>query len=398
MAAKVANHKQKNGLYQRNDSKIWWGSIRYKKADGSPGRWRGSLDTEAKSLAVEKLAAKRAELKGKRESLAGSEMLFEVACNHFFDQHVAILKPSTQSEYALAFIEIIGEFRGMSIGEIRRADVREFETELHKREVLVSKTKQLYRKISTGRVRGYLSYLSSFFTFCVEQEWLETNPMLGYLKMRAKAGLKKGQPRTRYADHGEEQRLVEQAWLYQHDYPTWLQQSGAHRFTAKEREFLTPMHDAVVVALDTGMRDTEQKHLARNWINESDGVIIVPASIAKSGKERRIPIMPRVAEVLKRAKWHPATGLMFWHGEGGKPYDNWNKAYAAIKAAAKIQPHLSWHDLRRTYGCRRLQDDGLSMEEVKELLGHSSVAVTERHYAFLKISAIVEKMKKKRAS
>lgn len=396
MAAKQSDSKQKNGLYQRAGSKVWWGSFRYKTADGTADRWRGSLDTDVKSVAIEKLADKRKELKGQRERLAGADMLYEQACGLFFKQHVSILKPSTQSEYALAFIEITGEFRGMKIGDIRRQNVREFETELHKREVLVNKERQLYRKISTGRVIGYLSYLSSFLTFCVEQEWLEVNPMAGYLKSRRKSGLKRGQPRTRYASHDEEERLLEQAYLYQTYYVEWLEQSGAHKFTPKEPEFVTPMYDAIVIAIDTGMRDTEQKYFARDWVNEADGVIVIPAHIAKSHKERRIPISARVTEVLKKAKWHPTTGILFWHdAETGDPYDNWNKAYTSIKDAAKITPHLTWHDLRRTAGCRWLQDDGLEMSEVKELLGHSSVAVTERHYAFLKISKIVEKLKKK---
>jgi integrase len=46
---------------------------------------------------------------------------------------------------------------------------------------------------------------------------------------------------------------------------------------------------------------------------------------------------------------------------------------------------LRWHDLRRTCGCRLLQDHGLSMEGVKEWLGHHSVTVTEKAYAFLEI-------------
>ena len=46
-------------------------------------------------------------------------------------------------------------------------------------------------------------------------------------------------------------------------------------------------------------------------------------------------------------------------------------------------PRLTWHELRRTTGCRLLQQDRRSMEEVWKWLGHSSVLVTERAYAFL---------------
>jgi integrase len=51
---------------------------------------------------------------------------------------------------------------------------------------------------------------------------------------------------------------------------------------------------------------------------------------------------------------------------------------------------LVWHDLRRTAGCRWLQRDGKTMEEVSILLGHSSVTVTENCYAFLEAETVAE--------
>jgi integrase len=46
---------------------------------------------------------------------------------------------------------------------------------------------------------------------------------------------------------------------------------------------------------------------------------------------------------------------------------------------------LTIHDLRRTCGCRLLQDRRMSMEEVSKWLGHSSIRVTERVHAFLEV-------------
>ena len=53
---------------------------------------------------------------------------------------------------------------------------------------------------------------------------------------------------------------------------------------------------------------------------------------------------------------------------------------------------MRWHDLRRTAGCRWLQRDGKSMEEVSLLLGHSSVLVTENSYAFLEAEKVAESL------
>ena len=48
---------------------------------------------------------------------------------------------------------------------------------------------------------------------------------------------------------------------------------------------------------------------------------------------------------------------------------------AEKEAWADAIPHLIWHDLRCTCGCRLLQDHKMSMEEVSKWLGHSSVKV-----------------------
>ena len=55
---------------------------------------------------------------------------------------------------------------------------------------------------------------------------------------------------------------------------------------------------------------------------------------------------------------------------------------------------LRWHDLRRSCGCRLVQDHGLSFGEVKEWLGHKSIVVTERAYAFLNMQKVKEKVQR----
>jgi integrase len=68
-----------------------------------------------------------------------------------------------------------------------------------------------------------------------------------------------------------------------------------------------------------------------------------------------------------------------------------NKGLKAAARRAGIQD-LQWHDLRRTAGCRWLQRDGKTKDEVCELLGHSSVVVTEKSYAFLDGEAVAESL------
>lgn len=73
---------------------------------------------------------------------------------------------------------------------------------------------------------------------------------------------------------------------------------------------------------------------------------------------------------------------MLINSDTGERYKAMNKGLAGAAKRAKIPP-LTWHDLRRTCGCRLLQQHEMSMEKVSRWPGHSSVMVTERAYAFL---------------
>lgn len=62
--------------------------------------------------------------------------------------------------------------------------------------------------------------------------------------------------------------------------------------------------------------------------------------------------------------------------------------YEALQKACRragITQHVEWHDLRRTCGCRLLQDYGLDYAKVSRWLGHSDIRVMQRHYAFLEV-------------
>jgi len=76
----------------------------------------------------------------------------------------------------------------------------------------------------------------------------------------------------------------------------------------------------------------------------------------------------------------------------GSPYENRRYGLQNLVDRSHIE-RITWHDLRRTYGCRMLQDHGLSMEEVRQLMGHSSVVVTEQAYAFLNVGKIQKKLR-----
>jgi integrase len=110
----------------------------------------------------------------------------------------------------------------------------------------------------------------------------------------------------------------------------------------------------------------------------------------KSGRARKVPVPARSATILAQLPRND-SGVVLVNPETGGRYVQMNKGLKAAARRAKISD-LQWHDLRRTAGCRWLQRDGKSMEEVSILLGHSSVVVTERRYAFLEAEAVAESL------
>ncbi len=68
------------------------------------------------------------------------------------------------------------------------------------------------------------------------------------------------------------------------------------------------------------------------------------------------------------------------------PFVKFHRRNKALRNAAKRTgiKNLIWHGLRRTCGNWKLQS-GVPIKVVSQLLGHASIAVTERAYTFLKV-------------
>jgi integrase len=199
------------------------------------------------------------------------------------------------------------------------------------------------------------------FGCAMEWEWAEGNPVPAFLKSRKRRGLRESPPRSRYLTHDEETRLL----------------------AAARDEHATPgLHDAICVAIDTGMRREEQLGLRRARVSQARNQIELAEDSTKNSQAREIPLLPRAAKILAQLPAHLRSDYVFVNPETGTRFAGLNKGLAGAARRAKIRP-LTWHDLRRTCGCRLLQDHGMSLEQVRLWLGHSSVTVTEKTYAFL---------------
>lgn len=119
--------------------------------------------------------------------------------------------------------------------------------------------------------------------------------------------------------------------------------------------------DLIVFAAFTGLRWSEMFRVtARDVINDA----LRLDARTKSGRPRTIPLHPRALAIAKRLPFAITPAVL---------RKQWDRA----RERCALQ-HVHWHDLRHTFASWLVQA-GVSLQEVKELLGHASIKMTERY-------------------
>ncbi len=324
-------------IYRRG--RQWWGRVQRAGAD-----LREPLKTTSRSVAQRRLR----EWLDQLDRVAWGDKprrSFDEAMVKFIDEHLPALKPSSARRYLVSIENLTGSFEGAWLDQLGTARFLEFEGRRREEGAM------------PPTIRRDFAALSSMYGCCIDWEWLDLNPVPAFLRRRKKRGvLKESPPRTRYLSHEEERLLL-----------------------AKASPRLT---DGIAWAIDTGLRKEEQ--FSRRRAHLRPGRITVDGAGSKNSKPREVPLLPRAAQISAQLPYHLRTDFLWVNPQTGTRYRTLDRGLKAACKRAGIAD-VRWHDLRRTCGCRLLQDHGFSMEEVSRWLGHSSVTVTEKIYAFLEI-------------
>ena len=111
------------------------------------------------------------------------------------------------------------------------------------------------------------------------------------------------------------------------------------------------------------------------------GLIHLEARHTKAAKRRAVPLNKAARQaILSRARFRaqhcPGSPWVFCRGTGDRLVDA-RKGFLAACKGASIED-FRFHDLRHTCAAR-LVSSGVALSEVRDLLGHSTVAMTERY-------------------
>lgn len=145
-------------------------------------------------------------------------------------------------------------------------------------------------------------------------------------------------------------------------------------------DHLSPL---VRLALHTGLRRGELFALRWTDVDLGRARLTVRGTTAKSGQTRHVPLNTDAVGVL--ASWGVRTdGLVFpsWNDVGDEvPLTDVKTAWLAVVKAATV-PNFRFHDLRHTFASKLVQAS-VDLAVVRELLGHSTILMTEK-YAHLR--------------
>jgi integrase len=196
-----------------------------------------------------------------------------------------------------------------------------------------------------GTVNRHLSGLRAAWNWARSHGYLPTEAV-----WPAKLQLKEPAPRARFLSQPEAERLMTAL----SDRPPWFKA-------------------ATIFALTTGMRQGEQLRLT--WADIDMAKRRAYVMLSKTGRRRAVHVPEVAISELRNIGPGDPDARVFPYSDG-----NVNRLWKLTRKEAGIE-NCRWHDLR--HSCASwLAQNGASLMQVAEQLGHTSLAATKR-YAFL---------------
>jgi integrase len=229
--------------------------------------------------------------------------------------------------------------------------------------------------------------LRAAFNWGVENKVIAANPLDGF-KM-----LKKDEKEiVRYLDDDERERLYAALDAREHKIRDTrennngrLAEGGLEVRPAIDGEFADYLKPMVILTLYTGLRRGSLFLLQWGDVDFNTGYITLESDKHKSGtknnKTLRIP-MNETAEATLRA-WHSQctstspSDYVFTSPKTGGKFDNITTSWENLLKMANIE-NFRFHDLRHDYASR-LAMNGILLNTIRVLLGHSGISTTLRY-------------------
>ena len=195
----------------------------------------------------------------------------------------------------------------------------------------------------------YHKHMKKVLNIAVAMDYISTNP---YVKFQVKTE----QPKREFLTQKELKKI---------------------RKKKIEIERLAIVRDIFLFSCYTGLSYADISKLAKQHIRTgNDGKKWIIIDRTKNGSRCRVPLLPAAKNILKRYKNYPTNaskGLLL-------PVNSNQKMNAYLKEIAdicRIKKNLSMHVARHTFATTITLTNGVPIETVSKVLGHSSLKTTQ---------------------
>jgi integrase/recombinase XerD len=213
-------------------------------------------------------------------------------------------------------------------------------------------------------VKKKLEFVRSFFRYCILHDWMSKNPAAGLSRIKVKAP-----PTVPFTAEEFIQLLATVRLMY----------TSARGLNSQTSTFLRARLRAMLLLLRwSGLRIGDAANLKRSRLSNDDKLLLYTA---KTGTPVFVPLPPYVANEL-RALPNSNPDYFFCSGNGTmrSVTANWQRKLDQLFKKADLNRRCHVHQLRDTFAVEMLLA-GVPLDQVAMLLGHSSVKITEKHYA-----------------
>ncbi|WP_439870828.1 phage integrase [Pseudomonas syringae] len=225
-----------------------------------------------------------------------------------------------------------------------------------------------------------LTRLKGVLTRAVDWGVLQSHPLIKVKRLKVD---RRG--RVRYLSPEEESAM--RAALKSRNATICAERDSANKWRADRRKplmqdlrsvpFADHLEPLVLLSINTGMRRGEVFNLLWSDIDFKNKIITVEGDTSKSGQTRHIQMNQEAMNILTKWKGQGIGKGHVFPGQDGGRLDNVKKSWAALLKLANIEM-FRWHDLRHTFASK-LAMASVSLNEIRELLGHSDITMTLRY-------------------
>lgn len=233
--------------------------------------------------------------------------------------------------------------------------------------------------VKPGTINRDLDSLRAALNWAVTTGLLDANPAAGIRRVKADRTAP-----VRYLTEPEETRLRkalhardERRRQARASANTWRRER-AHPEHPEYSVYTDHLHPFVLLALNSGARRGELFGLTWADVDFDRKVMTLRGGGTKNGQTRVIPLNREALQVL--TDWTPAerkASDYVFPGEDGGRLVSLKTAWTSLVKQAKL-PAFRFHDCRHHFASRLVQS-GVDLAIVRELLGHSSFAITQRY-------------------